>query len=180
MISLAFDTHRAVKALCEAGAAEPLAEAFVGTIGDAITGNVATTTDIAASEAALKADIAEVESGRRPRRNHTQSRDCRGANRGRQRPVRTEGRHRYSRSRHWRPGGAVVSAVVAHGSRHRRADGRAGQAARVRPCCAVPTSGDRFSRLRRIRFAAAPRASTAAQAAAGSPGPPRCRWIPGP
>ena len=42
MISLAFDTHRAVKALCEAGAAEPLAEAVVKTIGGAITGNVAT------------------------------------------------------------------------------------------------------------------------------------------
>ena len=60
MSSLAFDTHRAVKALCEAGAAEPLAEAFVETIGDAITGNVATKADIAASEAALRAEITEV------------------------------------------------------------------------------------------------------------------------
>ena len=59
MSPLAFDTHRAVKALCEAGAAEPLAEAFVETIGDAITGNVATKADIAASEAALRAEVAE-------------------------------------------------------------------------------------------------------------------------
>ena len=57
---LAFDTHRAVKALCEAGVAEPLAEAFVETIGDAITGNVATKADIAASEVALRADVAVV------------------------------------------------------------------------------------------------------------------------
>ena len=60
MSSLAFDTHRAVKALCEAGAAEPLAEAFVETIGDAITGNVATKADIAETETALRSDIAEV------------------------------------------------------------------------------------------------------------------------
>ena len=53
MSSLAFDTHRAVKALCEAGAGEPLAEALVETIGDAMTGNVATKADIAASEVAL-------------------------------------------------------------------------------------------------------------------------------
>ena len=57
---------------CEAGAAEPLAEAFVETIGDAVSGNVATKADInrvettlkadiTASEVALKADIAESE-----------------------------------------------------------------------------------------------------------------------
>ena len=56
MSALAFDTHQAVKALCEAGAAEPLAEAFVETIGDAVSGNVATKADI--SE--VKADIADV------------------------------------------------------------------------------------------------------------------------
>ena len=60
MSSLAFDTHRAVKALCEAGAAEQLAETVVEAIGDAITGNVATKADIAASEVGLRADIAEV------------------------------------------------------------------------------------------------------------------------
>lgn len=59
MSALAFDTPRAVKALCEAGAAEPLAEAFVKTIGDAISGNVATKADITASEAAVRVEIAE-------------------------------------------------------------------------------------------------------------------------
>ena len=47
MRALAFDTHRAVKALREADAAEPLAEAFVETID----GNVATKADIAKFEA---------------------------------------------------------------------------------------------------------------------------------
>lgn len=56
MSMLAFDTHRAVKALCEAGAAEPLAEAFVATVGDAIGGNVATKADIAE----VQTDIAQV------------------------------------------------------------------------------------------------------------------------
>ena len=60
MSALAFDTHQAVKALCEAGAAEPLAEAFVETIGDAVSGNVATKADIDRVETTLKADIAEV------------------------------------------------------------------------------------------------------------------------
>ena len=50
---LAFDTHRAVKALCEAGAAESLAEAVVETVGDAIGGNVATKADIGGLEARL-------------------------------------------------------------------------------------------------------------------------------
>ena len=61
MSLLAFDTHRAVKALCEAGAAEPLAEAVVETVGDAIGSNVATKADIAESKAALKTDIGGLE-----------------------------------------------------------------------------------------------------------------------
>ena len=60
MSALAFDTHRAVKVLCEAGAAEPPAEAFVETIGDALIGNVATKADIAEFEARVQAKIAEV------------------------------------------------------------------------------------------------------------------------
>ena len=60
MSALAFDTHQAVKALCEAGAAEPLAEAFVETIGDAVSGNVATKADIDRVETTLRADIADV------------------------------------------------------------------------------------------------------------------------
>ena len=61
MSALAFDTHRAVQALCEAGAAEPLAEAFVETSGDAVSGNVATKADIAESEARVQVKIAEVQ-----------------------------------------------------------------------------------------------------------------------
>lgn len=60
MTALAFDTHKAVKALREAGADEPLAEAVVATVGDAIGGNVATKADLAEVKAELKADIAEV------------------------------------------------------------------------------------------------------------------------
>ena len=66
MSPLAFDTHRAVKALCEAGAAEPLAEAFVETI----TGNVATKADIAAFEVAMRADISESETALRTEINN--------------------------------------------------------------------------------------------------------------
>ena len=63
MTTLAFDTHRAVKALCEAGAAEPLAEAVVATVGDAITGDVATKADIAEVQteiAQVRTEIAQV------------------------------------------------------------------------------------------------------------------------
>lgn len=63
MSMLAFDTHRAVKALCEAGAAEPLAEAVVATVGDAIGGNVATKADIAEVQteiAQVRTEIAQV------------------------------------------------------------------------------------------------------------------------
>ena len=55
--AIAFDTHRAVKTPCETGAAEPLTEAFVETIG----GNVSTKADIIASETTLRAEIAESE-----------------------------------------------------------------------------------------------------------------------
>ena len=53
---LAFDTHKAVKVLRDAGADEHLAEAVVDTIGSAMGENVATKTDIAE----LKADIDEL------------------------------------------------------------------------------------------------------------------------
>ncbi len=53
MTTLAFDTHKAVKALKEAGFEDAQAEAVVATVGDAIGGNVATKADIAE----LKADI---------------------------------------------------------------------------------------------------------------------------
>ena len=67
MSTLAFDTHKAVKALQAAGAAEPLAEAVVATVGEAVGENVATKadlaevkTEIAEVKAELKAEIAEV------------------------------------------------------------------------------------------------------------------------
>ena len=56
MTTLAFDTHKAVKTLKEAGFEETKAEAMVTTFGNAMSENVATKADIAA----LKADIAEL------------------------------------------------------------------------------------------------------------------------
>ena len=47
MTTLAFDTHKAVKALKEAGFDDSKAEAVVATVGDAIGGNIATKADIA-------------------------------------------------------------------------------------------------------------------------------------
>ena len=67
------DTHRAVKALCEAWAAEALAETFVETVGDAITGNAATKADTAASEVALRADISESETALRTEINKSEA-----------------------------------------------------------------------------------------------------------
>ena len=46
--------------LCEAGAAEPLDKAFVETIDNAVSGNVATKADINESEARVQAKIADV------------------------------------------------------------------------------------------------------------------------
>ena len=67
MTTLAFDAHRAVKALREAGADEPLAEAVVATVGEAMRENMATKADVAEVrtelaevKAELKADISEV------------------------------------------------------------------------------------------------------------------------
>ena len=54
MSTLAFDTHKAVKALKEAGFGDIQAVAVVATVGDAIGGDVATKGDIAV----LKTDIA--------------------------------------------------------------------------------------------------------------------------
>ncbi len=56
--TLVFDTHKAIKALQEAGANEPLAEAIVATVGEAMGGNVATKADITDVKAELRADLA--------------------------------------------------------------------------------------------------------------------------
>ena len=58
MSTLAFDTHKAVKALKEAGFGDIQAEAVVATVGDAIGGDVATKGDIAALKTDVKADVA--------------------------------------------------------------------------------------------------------------------------
>ena len=70
MRTLAFDTHKAVKALQAAGAAEPLAEAVVATVGEAVGDNVATKADLAEVQAgleteieAVRADLTEVQAG---------------------------------------------------------------------------------------------------------------------
>ena len=60
MTTLAFDTHKAVKALKEAGFDDPQAKAVVATVGEAIGGSIATKADIAELRTTTKADIAEV------------------------------------------------------------------------------------------------------------------------
>lgn len=62
MNALAFDTHKAVKALKEAGADERLAEAVVATVGDAMGENVATKADIATVRSDIATEIAGVRS----------------------------------------------------------------------------------------------------------------------
>ena len=58
MAALAFDTHKAVTALKQAGFAEPQAEAVVNTMGEALGGSVATKADLAELRTELKGDIA--------------------------------------------------------------------------------------------------------------------------
>ncbi len=58
MTTLAFDTHAAVKALKDAGFEEAQAEAVVTTVGDAMTGNVATKADVTDLRAEMKTEIA--------------------------------------------------------------------------------------------------------------------------
>ena len=60
MAALAFDTHKAVTALKQAGFAEPQAEAVVNTMGEALGGSVATKADLAELRTELKGDIAEL------------------------------------------------------------------------------------------------------------------------
>ena len=60
MATLAFDTHKAVKTLTEAGAAEPLAEAMVATIGVAMGENIATKADVADLGKELRQEMANL------------------------------------------------------------------------------------------------------------------------
>ena len=57
MATRAFDTHKAVKSLTDAGAAEPLAEAMVATIGVAMDENMATKSDLQGLEQRLRQEI---------------------------------------------------------------------------------------------------------------------------
>ena len=58
MSALAFDTHKAVTALKQAGFEEAQAEVVVTTMGEALGGNVATKADLTEVCAALEADMA--------------------------------------------------------------------------------------------------------------------------
>ncbi len=58
MSALAFDTHKAVIALKQAGFAEGQAEAVVNTMGEALDDNVATKADLTETRAALEAKMA--------------------------------------------------------------------------------------------------------------------------
>ena len=58
MSALAFDTHKAVTALKQAGFDEVQAEAVVNTVGDALGGNVATKADLTEAVAAVRAAMA--------------------------------------------------------------------------------------------------------------------------
>ena len=61
MSALAFDTHKAVTALKQAGFEEAQAEAVVTTMGQALDGAVATKADVTAVRTALEADVAAVQ-----------------------------------------------------------------------------------------------------------------------
>ena len=58
-LALAFDTHKAVTVLKQAGFAEPQAEAVVTTMGEALSGNVAMKTDLTEAAATLWTEMAE-------------------------------------------------------------------------------------------------------------------------
>lgn len=61
MSALAFDTHKAVTALKQAGFEEAQAEAVVTTMGEALGGNVATRADLTEVRVALERDLAALE-----------------------------------------------------------------------------------------------------------------------
>ena len=61
MSTFAFDTHKAVTALKQAGFEEAQAEAVVTTMGEALDGTVATRADVTEVRTALEADVAAVQ-----------------------------------------------------------------------------------------------------------------------
>ena len=58
---LPFDTHKAVKALTDAGADEALAEAVVATVREAVGGNLATKDDLQRETSSIRADMKALE-----------------------------------------------------------------------------------------------------------------------
>ena len=62
MPAYTFDTLKAMRTLTDAGMQEPVAEAVVTTMNDAVTEGVATKADIVNLRAELKADIAVLKS----------------------------------------------------------------------------------------------------------------------
>lgn len=73
MSALAFDTHKAVTALKQAGFEEAQAEAVVNTMGEALAGNVATKADLTEVRAALEADLAAVKADLEQLRTETKA-----------------------------------------------------------------------------------------------------------
>ena len=61
MAAPAFDTHKAVRRLKDAGVEEHLAEAVVETVGEAISGNLATKDDLRNINADLRVIKADLE-----------------------------------------------------------------------------------------------------------------------
>ena len=59
MSVLVFDTHKAVTVLKQAGFEETQAEAVVTTMGEALSGNVATKADVTEAVATLRTEMAE-------------------------------------------------------------------------------------------------------------------------
>ena len=73
MSALAFDTHKAVTALKQAGFEEAQAEAVVNTMGEALGGNVATKADLTEVRAALETDVAAVKADLEQLRTETKA-----------------------------------------------------------------------------------------------------------
>lgn len=59
MSALAFDTHKAVTVLKQAGFEEAQAEAVVTTMGEALDGNIATKADVTEAVATVRTEMAE-------------------------------------------------------------------------------------------------------------------------
>ena len=137
MAALAFDTYKAVKALREAGADELLAEAVVATVGEAVSGNVATKADIAEVQAALKAEMAAVKAELKADLAEVKAElkaDLSPKSKPNSRPTSPKSRRRLRKSRaelKIRPrrlGIPAAPPAVGHGRRHRGSDRRLSEA----------------------------------------------------